>query len=447
MAKIMTKQVEFGLPDGVPDAFTDRLGQRFSELISDLALDPKPEPEYRRSDGASGLTLSIDGQPVALELPARRITSPTSDRTAEAAAEGVVRSLFRHRWKLLASALGMHKVPSRAVLKHVAVGGLTMPQLIALHEAERSDDVKLAFLAAEKHPPSVTLLLPNAEVDPTEDRSWLKEAAETVAAYYGMPVPVPDLTLDLWLGPGQFRLRIGSVRSGVQPEPWNGSTRNYQLQRVLRRHASELFDVASLLTLISDPARVPTDRIRAALAKVTLPEMTWALRDLLKTGIGLVDPLQICDAVTQPAVELKTLGQDVLALPGVLVLPPKASHPETPDLILRLRARLVPAHLLRWIVAEGGGRTSPRPTWLGEATLARLRDRDTPPRWTVRLAEAIAANISGPLDLLLTPAELGAPLRELLTDLLPDLLVVSRQELPQSTKPILRNVIDIGAEP
>src|SRR5258707_1061706 len=101
----MTKQVEFGVPDRVSDAFTNRLRQRFSELISDLELDPKPEPDYRRSDGASGPTLSIDGQPVTLELPAPRTISPTSDSTAEGAAkradraaeadaERVTRSLF-----------------------------------------------------------------------------------------------------------------------------------------------------------------------------------------------------------------------------------------------------------------------------------------------------------------------------------------------------------------
>ena len=192
------------------------------------------------------------------------------------------------------------------------------------------------------------LLLHRGDLATLTDRAFLRGAAEGVAADYGIPVPLPKATADAGLDRGPFRLRVGSVRSAVPSERWPGQKEaETALRRELLRHAHMLFDVGALLSLLLDPARVPSDTARAALDHIDPAQLAGAIRTVLADGIGLSDPVLFCEALAAPAAALAFADPSdrAVSLPGVLVLADEPPDFRQTELVRRLRARLAPAHL------------------------------------------------------------------------------------------------------
>lgn len=425
-------------PDEEPDAFQERLALRAWELAEDLRLPAVPELAWTKDQGTA---LRLAGRLVAVPLPAPSDGNLLPPAKAVAAAERAAAALFRHRWALLRHA----GLPPRPALRDAMEGGLDLTTLLELHAATPDSDDALAYRVAERYPPSAALLLHRHDLPTPEARGFLREATQTVADAYGLPVPPPSLHGDAGLDLGRGRLRLGRVRGPVQPEPWpdDADKREPWLRGALLRHAPGLFDVGSLLTLLLDPDRVPPTAARAALdAAKGARRLTTAARELLASGIGLVDPALLCEAATAPAVVLQHPTERVVALPGVLVLAP--AEVNAPELMRRLRAGLVPAHLLRRAANDRGALPF---RWLGDKTAKLLRDQPTvPATWVARLAAECSRRIVG-RELLITPADLGHKVRDLLADALPDLLIVTTRELPPERPPYHRGTIEVGEAP
>jgi hypothetical protein len=277
------------------------------------------------------------------------------------------------------------------------------------------------------------------------DHGFLRRAAESAAADYGIPVPLPEIKADAGLDRGRFRLRVGSVRSAVPVERWPGEKEaEATLRRELLRHAHMLFDIGAFLSLLLDPARVPSDTMRATLSGIDAARLAEAIRTVLAEGIGLGDPSLLCEVLAAPAATLAFANPSdrAVSLPGVLVLADEPPEFRQTELIRRLRARLAPAHLTRRAAAEAGPGGTIGAWSLGSRVLGFLRGTATAQDWTQRFARR-ALELVPEHDVLVAPADQRYHLWVLLTDLLPHLTIVGANEVhPRSLRH--RGGIDIG---
>ena len=440
----MTATIEVAVPAIAVTAFKDRLELRVRELTADLALEAEPVVSWLANPPEAD-PLRIAGRSVRLPLSSPGWPAASGREAAEMAAEQFAAALIRDRWALLEPALGALGVPERSTLRDLAGFGLRVDELAALHAEWPTDDVALAFAAAERHPPGAELLLHRGDLIALDDLTFLGAAAEAVARGCGIPMPMPTIKSDSGLDLRRFRLRIGSVRGAVQSERWSGQDKaETMLRRELTRHSPVLFDVGSLLALLLDPERVPSNLARATLERVDARQIAGAIRILLGDGIGLADPLLLCEALTAPAAVLAFTNPSdrVVALPGVVILAEDPSGIQQTELVQRLRAHLVPAHLKRRVAATETGRETLGAWSLGPRTLSYLRKPEVSQDWTKRFAQRALEAVAD-ADLLVVPADQRYRLRVLLADLLPHLTVVGVHEVPPG---ILRHRgnIDIG---
>lgn len=426
-------------PIGASALFRERVDLRLRELASDLELDSVPAVAWLDADAPA---IRLGGEAVPLPLSPRSAAKPSAE-PEEAVAERVAAALIRHRWALLEAALQARGVPRRQALADLSVCGLGLSALEALHREAPSDDAALALVAATSHPPRVELLLNRGDGPGPLDDGFLKAAAQSTATSFGLPVPVPELRSDAGLDEGRFRLRCGAVRGPVQPEAWPTAP-EAALHRALIRHAPSFLDTGALLSLLLNPHRVPSEMARSALQLADAPSIAAALRVLLADGIGLVDPLLICDAITAPTAVIGNPSDFAIAMPGVLILAETALEGSALNLAERMRARLVPAHLLRHSAASLDPSRREIQMWsLSGSIIARLRSEAPDTAWANRFAAAAA--VIPDYGILVVPAGLRSAVRRLLTDPLPDLLIVDGRELPPGSRPHHRGTIKLGA--
>lgn len=422
------------IQDGVHlGAFKERFELRVKELASDLALPERPRIDWKPTEGTG--RLSIGGR---LARPLRTPDRNAPSEDAQSAAERFATVVVRWRRVLLEPSF-----PPRDTLLDLCTLGMNLLDLEQLHRDFPEDDTALSFAAADRHAPRTALLLHRLD-RPPKDTDFIKSAANVVARNYGLPIPVPTIETDAGLDRHRFRLRIGRVRCAVQPESWESPNPAMLLERALRRHLAGLFDVGTLISLLLDPQRVPAvDMARAALDDA--PRIARALRGLLADGIGLVDPVLICEALSLPVTVLADWDNRVVSLAGSLVLPEgdgsSGSSPVT-EVQARLRAQLVPTYLRRlWTDPES--RASAGFYALDPAACGRLRQaQNHPETWVDRLLEAAAKIPVNQRSVLAVPGDLRGKVRWLTIDSLPDLVVVDARELPSN--PRYRGLISVG---
>jgi hypothetical protein len=438
----MTATIEPAVPAVEANSFKDRLHLRIRELAADLALEPEPEVHWPTEPDAD--PLRIGDHCVQVPLLPSGPPAPSVRGHAEMAAESYAAAVIRHRWALIEPALAALGLPARPALRDLAELGLRVHELAALHATAPTDDVALAFAAGERHPPSVELLLHRGDLATSADHGFLRRAAESAAADYGIPVPLPEIKADAGLDRGRFRLRVGNVRNAVPSERWTGEKEaEAALRRELLRHSQMLFDVGALLSLLLDPARVPADAARAALDRADPAQLAGAVRTVLAEGIGLGDPSLLCEALAAPVAPLTFADPSDLAvsLPGVLVVADEPPDFQQPERVRQLRARLAPVYLMRRAATEAGYGGAIGVWSLGPRALSYLSKSVTSPDWLKRFAQR-ALEVVPERDVLVAPADQRYRLRMLLTDLLPNLTIVGVNEVPRSLRH--RGSVDMG---
>jgi hypothetical protein len=205
-----------------------------------------------------------------------------------------------------------------------------------------------------------------------------------------------------------------------------------------------LFDLGALLSLLLDPARVPSDTARAMLECIDPAQLAGAIRTLLAEGIGLGDPSLLWEALSAPAETLAFAdpADRAVGLPGVLVLADAPPEFRQTELVRRLRARLAPAYLTRRAAREAGPGGTIGAWSLGPGALGWLGRPAASQEWVQRFARRALEAVSE-REVLVAPVDQRYRLRVLLADLLPHLTIVGVNEVhPRSLRH--RGSIDIG---
>jgi hypothetical protein len=436
----MTTRLQIGVhsPLAEAPAFKARLDRCAAELADDLRIDEPHVTFHETSADRRHIVIAGHARPVAAQRRSQSAPDPTlADADAAAAA------LFRHRWLLIEPALAEWGVPSRPALRQTAEAGLTLPELVELHDAEASEDA-LLWRAAELHPPAVSLMHGAVDLPPDQHSAAARNGAEMAADLLGFEVPLPVLSADEGLEPTRFRLRLRKVRGPIEPDPIDGNaaTAGRAVRAAYMRVGPQLLDAKVLLSRLLDPEAVPPDFARQALKRTpTILRVVEAVRPLLSEGFLLVDAVLLCEAILAAERSAGPGGARgdgrLLVLPGPLK--PAGGLARGEDaLSAYIRTALVAASL-RVRADSSGERTKISALVLAPTTLAVLRRSEAlDPGWENRLADRIFA-IATDEDVLLVPEDVSRATRSLLADRIAGLPVIGPQECPDGVGLIQRH--------
>jgi hypothetical protein len=409
---------------------------RFHELVGDLRLDPAPEVSWT---DAANPSLTINGN--AMRLP-RRLARLPREEPAEEIGERIATALFRTRWSLLAPALQSREPQpdsSLVALAELAELGLDLDDLTAVARAAASGGpASYAWMAAERRPAQIELLLPPSSAWPAPDT--LRTATDFAREISGLPLPEPELARDYGLTRGRARLRVRAVRTPVIGEVANGETATeldpLDLAGLIGRYAAMLVDpeMITRVLLCADPGTVAL--LPEMLRKADAPRLATAVRPLLEGGFGLPDAPALIQAVLAASRVAEADGRR-LALSGTVVV--GGVDLARDALAARLRASIVPGALLR----RAGG--------LGRVLSCWYLSREQADRLPLDDAPESACDVLAPLALpaaraeavLLVPDGLGTRIWHVLRDELPSISVVEVAEWPAGLEQRPRGAIII----
>jgi hypothetical protein len=406
---------------------------RLHELVQDLRLDPAPVLSWTE---AASPSLTIDEG--AVRLP-RRLARFPREEPEEEVGERVAKALFRARWRLLAPALEAREREPDTSLAALADLGLDLDDLTALAGAEAALDeqARYAWMAAERSPARLELLLPPSPWPPLDT---FRDAITLAREMCGLPLPEPELARDNGLRRGQARLRVRAVRTPVIGDSADGETATeldaYVLVRLMVRYAAMLLDPVMITKALlrADPGTIAM--LPEMLRKANGPQLAAALRPLLEAGFGLPNAPALVQAVLAAPTVAETDGRR-LALPGTVVV--GGADFSRNALAARLRASIVPGALLRR--AGGLGRTLS--IWyLSREQADRLPIDDAPERACDTLAP-LALPATRAEAVLLVPDGLGTRVWQVLRDELPELAVAEFAEWPDGLVQRPRGAIEV----